>query len=206
MVVDDAPAGARARRPPTDEPASLANVPPDLTVRAAAPLAAAFGGRVPRAGVILVSGEPKAGKSTQCARLLLELARRGWSALILDAEMTASRARDVLVRAGADDRELATVRRVDLRGAELPAVMRALARHRPRVAIVDSLHACTSPGERGTAMQALTNAATGLVLVVAHSNAQGRAHGGNALDHGCDGVAIVKRDGVIATGCRWADV
>lgn len=191
--------------PRTPRSSTLADAPPDRLVRVDAPIARALGGSVSEHATILVSGEPGAGKSTECMRLMLALHRLDRSVLILDAEMSASRARDVAVRVGATKLELAAL---DYQRVDSPAeAFAAIERAKPAAVLVDSLHQLAPLAERAAVLVKLARYGKArLVVVIAQANASGRAHGGHELEHQGDATVVVHRHEIEALKCRWSDV
>lgn len=185
---------------------TLGDAKPDRTIRLASPLAQAFGGRLPLVGVVLVSGVPKAGKSTQAARVALELLARGWIAQLADGEMSEGRAHDTWARGvpEGDTSSLSRVERVHVR--TMADVRAAVKRSRPRVVVLDSLHAVCDGGDRARELKELAHTARELWIVIGQARGDGRVHGGHALEHWADGVAVVTREGIEVVGCRWANV
>ncbi len=175
------------------------DLPAPELLRLESPIAAALGG-MERAALVLVHGEPGAGKSTELARLANELQRAGGEAIVwLDAEMSPARYAAIFRRVGAR----ATVPRVPFgpwRAVLALPVVRAAS-----VVIVDSLDAWAKRDaeEMREALRALALRGA-LVLALRHINADGRAVGPREHAHMCDAEAAVTPTHVIGgPKCRW---
>lgn len=201
-LLPDAPAAPNASAALAGSIASGAS---QRTVRAGSTLARACGGAWPLSGVVLVSGEPGAGKSTLVAGAVGELLTRGWTALLLDAEMSEGVARETWER-GIDD--VALLARVPRREVSSSAEAHAAATVlRSRIVVLDSLHAIADGNNRIAFLRSLSHDARQrprLWIVICQARADGRVHGGHALEHYADAVVTVHPDRVVATKCRWA--
>ncbi len=165
-----------------------------------APLAVALGGVVVRSAVVLVGGQPGAGKSTEVARLVCAL---GWRAVYLDAEMEAAEWRALFARVATSPR-IERVRRMKADG--WTGALQALRDLRPPLAVVDSLHRyADTDAQRLAFLKELRGLARGgmLIFVICQANADGEIAGVTALEHEARATAIVNKESVRGLKCRF---
>ena len=183
---------------------SLATASEAPTISAEGLLAAACGGRWPRSGLVLVSGEPGAGKSTLVAAAAAAL---GGRVELIDAEMSAGVARATWERGGGAA-ALERVTRHEINSAS--EARAALAESTAPIVVIDSVHAAEpNPMGRAELLRQLADHVRSyrgarIVFAIAQANGAGRAHGGHVLEHYGDAVIVVRADEVHALKCRWS--
>jgi len=156
---------------------------------------------------ILVGGIPGAGKSTLCAELAAEMAKRMDSeAYWLDAEQNRDLVRELFPRTGSSPNRVKLVSR-ERGGKGTKASYRDALRVVPKdaaVIVIDSLQRwARSFAEQAELLDYVTNLKP-TVLVVSHFNKAGRFAGPVGNQYDADATVIVKPNRVEVTKCRWA--
>jgi predicted ATP-dependent serine protease len=167
------------------------------TTPCVAPLVDCLGG-VQVGALIVVSGVPGEGKSTECARVAVALHE---PPAYLDHEMPAARCRKVLRDAGASERFVRETRRIDADHWEDALV----AARGSRVVILDSVQAwCPQEEEEDLASELVALAEGGaLVLAIAQWTRKGRARGSLTVEHRGDVTIDVHPEHFAVRKARW---
>lgn len=177
--------------------------PPRQFVAANAILAAGVAKKWPTAGVVVVTGEPGAGKTTLVLEALVELHRQGRICAVFDAEMADELAKPTWQRAGISRREMAKIRR------ETPETdtWTNLTKSDANVVLIDSLHEWTIEGGKQVAVDCGRRSAwarRALLFVVAHYARAGHVHGSVVTDHRADAILVVTHEQIEVQKCTWA--
>lgn len=166
-----------------------------------APLLACVGHAIPKIGaVVVVAGKGGIGKSTEAARVALELGGAIWC----DREMHEEQVSATFALAGASSREVERVIRVT--APNVAGLLAALEEHEAPLVVVDSLHEwAETDAERARLLRALRPLATRgvLVLALAHVNAKGKTRGAVVSEHLVDCVIYVTERFTRQSKCRW---
>jgi predicted ATP-dependent serine protease len=165
------------RRGSTAFVTSLAEAEDPVTLPCEAPLVACLGG-VQRGALIVVSGEPGEGKSTECARVAVAL---GEPPAYLDREMTAKRCKVVLRDAGASAAFIRRTRRIV--GEQWSHAVELA--HGRSIWILDSVSEWVGQEDEKDLADALVQATESGVIVFAIQQwtRQGRARGTLQVEH-----------------------
>lgn len=176
-----------------------------LELRAvAAPLFAPLGGKVPKAGaVVLVAGPPSAGKSTECARAAKEL---GGVVLWADREQGGDYLAQTLDVAGWSASEITGRLRVT-RTAEWSELARAVAVAGASVLVVDSVQTwAEGDGERIAMLRALKKLSEEkrvVVLAIARTAKTGEVRGEMGIQNEGDATVLVTPTTIESRKSRW---
>ena len=202
-LVEEAPAprtGPRSARPPTAAlvPLPLTDVDPGAQARLSTGLAEfdrVLGGGLVPGSVVLVGGEPGIGKSTLLLQALLDMEKRGVSALLISGEESAAQVKLRSVRLGGENSRLRL-----LTETQTEMLVASLEQSKPAVCVVDSVQTLWSgevssaPGSvaqiRDATAQLLRVAKdNGIALIlVGHVTKDGELAGPRVLEHMVDAV------------------
>lgn len=190
--------------PPASPAAPLSSVDPT----AARPFRTGIGevdrvlaGGITPGSVTLVFGEPGVGKSTLLLQVLVSVAGRGATALLVSAEESLSQVRARADRLGALPAQL-----LALDGTDLDAALAVAQASQPKVMVVDSVQSVSSPSVAGApgspaqvrgCAERLAETARRLgvaVVVVGHVTKEGDPAGPRALEHVVDTVLSFEGD------------
>ena len=194
---------------PADRLHSLADAPKGGTRRVSTgspELDRLLGGGAPVGGVILLAGQPGAGKTYTLVQTCHSIAERtGGNALYATGEEDVGAIQTKSLEMGFDPRSAAAQRVKVVRVTKLTALLRYIATAKPRVLVVDSLpavnddlpeeerkaQALTMPRGADTVVwsiiQATKNARWGMAtFVINQINAEGEARGGMSAIHAVD--------------------
>ena len=213
----DQPAGERppaARRHPQDKLArGLSDDAQREFVHVQAELLGVLDGRVPRTGLIVVTGPAGSGKSTLVSELGLQLERAGERMVVLDAEMGDELATATWTRGGATKAERMGLRRIASEDAETGEeiewshALQEAVRLQASVLVVDSLDEWGDLAGRDVVLADLRRngpiATTRLVIAIAHFARDGHLFGTVKTDHRADAVVIVEPERISQNKCTW---
>lgn len=214
------------RADPAERLHSLADAPKGGTRRVSTgspELDRLLGGGAPVGGVILLAGEPGAGKTYTLVQTCHSIAERtGGNALYATGEEEVSAIQTKALEMGFDPRSAASQRVKVVRVTKLTVLLRYIATARPRVLVVDSLpainddlpeeerkaQALTMPRGADTVVwsliQATKNARWGMAsFIINQINAEGEARGGMSAIHAVD-AAVTNTIDPTTLLRRWA--
>ncbi len=155
-----------------------------------------FGGGIPHPAVILLSGEPGAGKTTHAMRVAAGLSSFRRSAII-SLEMSEAALHRIALRVGVHDRDLWVTRMENVDYA-FDALRAARTRRPFGAVIIDSLPYVTVRGEKVGEMRALeciadeTSVLDVTSFVISHATKAGDVAGPMRLQHEADVVVWVE--------------
>ncbi|MBI2168859.1 MAG: DNA repair protein RadA [Actinobacteria bacterium] len=189
---------------PVSDPVPLSSIPLDHITpipTGVGELDRALGGGLVPGSVTLLGGEPGIGKSTLVLQALSGVARGQGQAMLVSAEESAPQVRDRAERLGGAPSGLAL-----LTETSLPAIVGAVAAHRPAVVAVDSIQSVTYPDASGGAgsvtqvrecahhlVRVAKETGTAVVLV-GHVTKDGELAGPRVLEHVVDTVVAFEGD------------
>jgi predicted ATP-dependent serine protease len=172
-----------------------------------APLVAPLGGVPSTGAVVLLTGVPGAGKSTEAVRLAVEL---GEAPIYCDREMMRAQCAALFERVNAPASFVRQTKRITGGTWRQAFAYAAEARQGggARILIVDSLHEWAGELEserKALMMRARRLADAGLlVVVIAHYARAGHVSGGRGSEHRADAVLVVRHDEIEISKCRWS--
>ncbi len=205
-LVEEAPAegGGRPRPAAAAEVMDVAQIPAEAEPRASTGLTEfdrVLGGGIVPGSLVLIGGEPGAGKSTLVSQVAARLAAAGARVLYVSGEESARQTRMRLERLGTLPAGLLLLAENDLE-----AIQQAIEAHRPALVVVDSIQAVyrpdipSAPGSVGQVREctgSLLTLAKGRgisILIVGHVTKEGQLAGPRVLEHLVDTVLYFEGD------------
>ncbi len=205
-LVEEAPAegGGRPRPATAAEVLDVSQVPAEAEPRASTGLAEfdrVLGGGIVPGSLVLIGGEPGAGKSTLVSQVAARLAAGGARVLYVSGEESARQTRMRLERLGTLPAGLLL-----LAENNLEAIQQAIEAQRPALVVVDSIQAVyrpdipSAPGSVGQVREctgSLLTVAKGQgisIVIVGHVTKEGQLAGPRVLEHLVDTVLYFEGD------------
>jgi len=206
FVAEAAPVGAARPRAPTAPPAvvALAEISPDAEPRMATGLGEfdrVLGGGIVPGSLVLIGGEPGAGKSTLMAQVSARVAERGRTVLYVSGEESARQTRLRAERLGTMPAGVFLLSENDL-----DVILQAMTSRAPAVVVIDSIQSVflpdvpSAPGSVGQVREcagALLRVAKEReisTLLVGHVTKEGTLAGPRVLEHLVDTVLYFEGD------------
>ncbi|MDQ7849828.1 MAG: DNA repair protein RadA [Armatimonadota bacterium] len=205
-LVEEAPpeGGGRPRPVAAAEVLDVAQIPAEAEPRASTGLAEfdrVLGGGIVPGSLVLIGGEPGAGKSTLVSQVAARLAAGGARVLYVSGEESARQTRMRLERLGTLPAGLLL-----LAENNLEAIQQAIEAQRPALVVVDSIQAVyrpdipSAPGSVGQVREctgSLLTVAKGQgisIIIVGHVTKEGQLAGPRVLEHLVDTVLYFEGD------------